>query len=241
MLEWSTSPATVDWCEKNYQISEYLAEFNNCISMLPHFLLSIQGLYTLIQLPRNWFGKIAFAISLWISLGSFMFHATLNRFWQAHDELPMFYLSFFALLIIIKLLINLPKQILTFWLLYHFLTIYITNYYFKTSQYNQFLIPYSTLTITTLLLYLYHILYKSKNSQHKYLGSIGILLMIISFFFWNIDYHLCPNWLPGHSIWHIGIGFAQYYIITYTLLEIQTSPTLRLTHYYFIPLLQLKK
>jgi dihydroceramidase len=41
---WGPSTSSVDWCESNYEITEYMAEFNNTLSSLSLVLAGLLGL-----------------------------------------------------------------------------------------------------------------------------------------------------------------------------------------------------
>ncbi|RKO97739.1 hypothetical protein CXG81DRAFT_11240, partial [Caulochytrium protostelioides] len=64
---WGPVTSSVDFCETNYEVSPFLAEFWNAISSLAMFFIGI----------------------MIVGLGSLAFHGTLVRATQAWDELPM--------------------------------------------------------------------------------------------------------------------------------------------------------
>ncbi|MFT7623321.1 MAG: dihydroceramidase [Myxococcota bacterium] len=90
--------SSVDWCEPNYVVSQFIAEFWNTLSSIPIALAGLYGLYRLggskisgskISARFTW-SFLAVAI---IGLGSVAFHGTLLKSAQALDELPMIYCS----------------------------------------------------------------------------------------------------------------------------------------------------
>jgi dihydroceramidase len=100
-------PSTVDWCEANYVVSNYIAEFWNSVSgsaLLISVLvwrMKYQQIFN--QKLTNIFGNL-----LLVSLGTTLFHATLQYKFQLLDELPMLMTS----LEYVNLLINLKNTIL---------------------------------------------------------------------------------------------------------------------------------
>lgn len=81
-------------CERNYSTSPYLAEFWNALSSLPIFVFAVFGYmagkrYAMAEARFS----LTFAIIALVGLGSFMFHATLRRYAQCMDELPMLWTS----------------------------------------------------------------------------------------------------------------------------------------------------
>lgn len=86
---WGNVTAAINWCEKDYVVSRYIAEFWNSVSNLPFILLAVAGLYHSFYYRlsfRNALQYIAFGI---VGLGSFLFHATLRFHAQMWDEVPM--------------------------------------------------------------------------------------------------------------------------------------------------------
>jgi dihydroceramidase len=89
------APSAVDWCEPNYAVTPYVAEFWNTVTSVPLLLL---GLYGLWQCARSSVARERrFAWSFIglaaVGAGSVAFHGTLLRTAQALDELPMVYLG----------------------------------------------------------------------------------------------------------------------------------------------------
>lgn len=93
---WVPHTSTIDWCELNYEVSHYIAEFFNSTSALLFFLLTL-GLWfdaayrrhNLFRLPTRYLCNYAW-LAL-VALGSALFHATLKYEMQLLDELPMLY------------------------------------------------------------------------------------------------------------------------------------------------------
>ena len=109
---WGEVTATMDWCERNYVVTPYIAEFYNTISNLGFIGLSLAGIW----FHKNcmfFFSLIFFFFFLifyffiveiryilaYLSvtvtgIGSGLFHGTLLYSMQLCDELPMFYVIF---------------------------------------------------------------------------------------------------------------------------------------------------
>eukprot|EP01060_Flectonema_neradi_P015751 TRINITY_DN2239_c2_g2_i2.p1 TRINITY_DN2239_c2_g2~~TRINITY_DN2239_c2_g2_i2.p1 ORF type:complete len:267 (+),score=2.85 TRINITY_DN2239_c2_g2_i2:53-853(+) len=85
---WGPITASVDWCESNYEHTQYVAELFNTISSLP---VAIMGLYAY-KRSKGRYGllyNIACVGMIIIGLGSASFHGTLLRECQMLDEIPM--------------------------------------------------------------------------------------------------------------------------------------------------------
>ena len=88
---WSPSTSSIDWCERNYVVTQYIAEFWNCVSSFAMCvlgaLLFFRGLYNKIE-TRFLLSSLGFVV---VGLGSAYFHGTLTHLGQMADELPMVY------------------------------------------------------------------------------------------------------------------------------------------------------
>lgn len=91
-------PATVDWCEPNYVVTYYVAEFWNATSSLWMVVLGVFGMVALATRRRF---LMMFAGLTMVGLGSAAFHGTLLRPAQALDELPMVFLSLLGVWIVL--------------------------------------------------------------------------------------------------------------------------------------------
>uniref|UniRef100_A0A8C3IXP7 Alkaline ceramidase n=1 Tax=Chrysemys picta bellii TaxID=8478 RepID=A0A8C3IXP7_CHRPI len=88
---WGAPTSTLEWCEENYAVSYYIAEFWNTVSNLIFILPPIYGA---IQTYKDGLEKrylAAFFCLTAVGLGSWCFHMTLKYEMQLLDELPMIY------------------------------------------------------------------------------------------------------------------------------------------------------
>ncbi|KAL2920253.1 hypothetical protein HK105_200322 [Polyrhizophydium stewartii] len=86
---WGLPTSSVDWCEVNYEVTEYVAEYYNTLSS---FAMAAVGLLGIVMHP--WAERrfhVAFLATVAVGLGSVAFHGTLWKFSQALDEVPMLY------------------------------------------------------------------------------------------------------------------------------------------------------
>ena len=95
---WGETSASIDWCETNYEVTYYIAEFWNTVSNLVMILLPIYGIYWSVkQKNSKKFNSFRVTNSMLachlglclVGLGSWMFHMTLLYPMQLLDELPM--------------------------------------------------------------------------------------------------------------------------------------------------------
>eukprot|EP01084_Bolivina_argentea_P224109 379033_1 len=87
---WGNVDSLQDWCEPNYVITFYIAEFFNTLSSIPMILCCIIGIYfarkAKIKEPRYMLCFLSLGIT---GIGSCLFHGTLRYYMQLMDELPM--------------------------------------------------------------------------------------------------------------------------------------------------------
>lgn len=89
---WGKVTSSVDWCEVNYQVNPFIAEFFNTASSFAMAIVGLMGILLHPWAERRF--KIAFLATVVVGLGSVAFHGTLKKFAQALDEVPMLYSAF---------------------------------------------------------------------------------------------------------------------------------------------------
>ncbi|KAJ1483999.1 ceramidase, partial [Baffinella frigidus] len=86
---WGDTSSSIDWCERNFVVSFYIAEFFNAFSSLT---LCVTGGYIWYQAWRDSLELRFYALGMSVvvvGLGSAAFHGTLQFWGQMWDELPM--------------------------------------------------------------------------------------------------------------------------------------------------------
>ncbi len=88
---WGPPTSTVDWCEANYVVSHYVAEFWNTVSNIGLLVLGIYGVRMCLRegLAVRVDLLLLFGLIAVVGLGSAAFHATLLKTSQQLDETPM--------------------------------------------------------------------------------------------------------------------------------------------------------
>ncbi|CAB3985744.1 alkaline ceramidase 3-like [Paramuricea clavata] len=94
---WGIPTSTLDWCEENYAVTRYVAEFWNTITnyfmVVPPLLAALRCH----QLGLDTRFLLSFLSFMGIGVGSTLFHATLQYKMQLLDELPMIYCTYIML------------------------------------------------------------------------------------------------------------------------------------------------
>jgi len=86
---WGKPTASVDWCEKNYEVCSFVAEFWNTITSSFIAVLGLVGLYLTLREKIEKRFAVLYAGIIIIGLGSVAFHGTMLLECQLLDELPM--------------------------------------------------------------------------------------------------------------------------------------------------------
>lgn len=229
----ATHSANIDWCEANYAVTPFVAEWMNTCSMIPGIACTgAECLRCITTLRRHGgpsakpsfvYAAIAYGLSLWLSVGSFMFHATLQRAWQIHDELPMLYLGVWTAMCVYRRVHGTPvtpadvRDDVTTLGCTGILVTYL--YGWTTRSYLLFVVPYAIATIATLSVLLAHIL-QNTNPASRRQGVGGIASLLLGFLLWIVDHVLCLPASPFHALWHIAVVKAQCNLIEYVTMAL---------------------
>ncbi|KAG0370118.1 alkaline phytoceramidase family protein [Gamsiella multidivaricata] len=218
---WSPNTASVDWCENNYVVSYYVAEFWNTVSSLFIVLLGELGLYLCPTKERRF--KVAFRTISIVGIGSTLFHGTLRHKMQLLDELPMIYAAT-ALVFISVESKNGPQGrwfpvSLAAWLALTTIFVSVTGgkiqfYTFQASfGVLQLIIVYYTTTLH--LQQSAQALARGSKSESTWLIQRALGIYFFAVAIWLIDLHLCEfvngvgpqsilKWNPQfHAWWHV--------------------------------------
>ena len=98
---WLGGPASIDWCEPNYLVNPYVAEWWNFVSSLIMAAIPAYGLYWMWRQQREWRFLLLDVAVIVIGLGSALFHGTLTFWGQLADELPMLWGAFIWIYVVL--------------------------------------------------------------------------------------------------------------------------------------------
>ncbi|KAG0246032.1 ceramidase-domain-containing protein [Mortierella sp. GBAus27b] len=214
---WGQPTSSVDWCEDNYVISYYVAEFFNAFSSFAMILLgevaclSISRLQSSIEqsaasspsrIPRLFRFKLAFRTITVVGIGSFLFHATLLHRMQMLDELPMLY----AVLVLFFCLIESRFGPQPSWFpialtIHGILVTFLVAFTKGDAQFYSFHGTFGSLEVATL--YLVYRVYRTQRTEYpdvKRAFELGIGLYALAVAVWMTDLNFCGStllaWLP---------------------------------------------
>ncbi|KAG5285137.1 hypothetical protein AALO_G00034510 [Alosa alosa] len=231
---WGKPTSTLDWCEENYVVSFYIAEFWNTVSNL---IMILPPIYGALQTLRNGL-EVRYVYSFLglaaVGIGSWCFHMTLKYEMQLLDELPMIYSCCVFVYCIYECFkqenaINyLPISLL----LLFSISVSLVYLQWKEPIFHQ--VMYGALVACLVLRCVFIVTWVYPWLRPLCYVSLGFFLL--GFLLWNIDNLLCGSLRasrqtlpPGvgvvtqfHAWWHILTGLGSYLHI---LLSLQIRST----------------
>ncbi|KAF9540325.1 Alkaline ceramidase 3 [Mortierella hygrophila] len=223
---WSPNTSSIDWCENNYTISYYIAEFWNSISSILIATLAAIGYMNLASYKERRMTLLMQAFFT-IGVGSTLFHGTLRHKMQLLDELPMLYAATIGMFICIET--HFGKQgrwfpiALTAWIA---TTTVIFSTTSGTLQSLSFQLTYGSMIITGLIfLRIFHTTRRAIRPTPPTVSRLirlTVSSMLLAITVWLIDYNLCVyingvseesvlGWNPQfHAWWHLLSAYGVY-------------------------------
>lgn len=228
---WGQPTSTLDWCEENYEVTWYIAEFWNTITNISMVIPPLYGIY---ECKRQGFERrfmFCHFMLLLVGIGSSMFHMTLKYEMQLLDELPMVWGSIVMIYCLLQTRADpvdkgLPYAIMLFTYGLVFTIVYIA---FKNPLIMQ--VMYGILVAVMILVDIRSLIGTKLNSPVVKVYVAGIALYGGGFILWNIDNQFCsgikhlrgglsPNAQPFtqlHGWWHLAAGYATYMHTVYCI------------------------
>eukprot|EP01060_Flectonema_neradi_P024673 TRINITY_DN3357_c3_g1_i1.p1 TRINITY_DN3357_c3_g1~~TRINITY_DN3357_c3_g1_i1.p1 ORF type:complete len:319 (+),score=54.22 TRINITY_DN3357_c3_g1_i1:79-1035(+) len=246
---WGCVTSTVDWCESNYVVVSFVAEFANTLSSLLITVTALIGWYlsrrdhvVATQLAYS----VAFACVAFVGIGSAAFHATLRTGPQYLDEVPMLIAATCYIYILLKNEVNTAYN--------HYLalclmtTLVVAVFYYVVMD--VFLVFFLCYFFSCTFLVLYPIISTRLFRDQKYavpkkMCLLSSAMYLTGFGMWLWEHFRCletvtvegkdrmqaspsrgaeTEILPLHSCWHIaaGMGSTLYvgFLITLKSLEL---------------------
>ncbi|KAF2827145.1 alkaline phytoceramidase [Ophiobolus disseminans] len=238
---WSPPSSTANFCEEDYAVTRYLAEFINSLTNLIYVYFALRYMYqpkkaTLLA-PRVDFMSVSLLI---LGISSFLFHASLRQTLQFADELSMLGLAWSLLQGTLTVRNSFVRtRNINFGLAIVFPL--FSAFYVWTGK----IIYHATafaIAISVIVLrghYLFHWLEPpfptAKRVDWLYRGINALIYLLVGYFLWNIDLEYCAelrqlreqvgmpwSWcLELHGWWHIltAISASQFMDILRELRE----------------------
>ncbi|KAI0462113.1 hypothetical protein LJB42_004200 [Komagataella kurtzmanii] len=231
---WGPSTATIDWCEENYVISWYFAEFINSTTNLAFYFLFLYHLRSAIKNEHGFLFIFTSVGACVVGLGSWLFHMTLKYEFQLLDELPMIYvtaLPFAYIYGVDKGYCTKVALYVAMALLMAVLTIIYCSVY-KNPVFHQ--VSYAVLNfgiiLRSLVLIQRHVPDAAARRDLYRLLGLALGEFLTGFVLWNLDTVYCTYlrqirryWnlpfgviLELHGWWHILTALGIYHFILYS-------------------------
>lgn len=240
---WGEVTSTIDWCEENYVVSKYIAEWSNTLTNGTFVITALYSTYCAwrnrLELRFLWIG-VGFAL---VGVGSWLFHMTLQYHYQLLDEMPMIYatcIPTWSILCETKDTLRgkgqsspLGRQVTIAGAITIIVSLLSWIYLvFKIPEIHQTVYGFITVLVVImsgLLTYKYVNDQVAKKSLYQCM-IIGIVTFLAGFISWNLDNIFCSFWihvrrsflhlplgafLELHAWWHILTGTGIYYYIVY--------------------------
>ncbi|KAK3817921.1 MAG: ceramidase [Linnemannia elongata] len=222
---WSPNTASIDWCENNYTISYYIAEFWNTTSSFLIAAIAAAG-YLNLASYRERRMTLLMQIFFAVGVGSVLFHGTLRHKMQLLDELPMLYAATVGMFICIETRFGKQGRWLPFalciWLVATTIIFSTTS---GTLQSVSFQATYSFMVLTGL--YFLRGFHRQQqcirpDPDISKLIRLSCWTMLAAVTVWLVDYNLCVfingvsqesvlKWnMQLHAWWHLLSAYGVY-------------------------------
>ncbi|KAK6460482.1 ceramidase [Scheffersomyces coipomensis] len=229
---WGIPTSTIDWCEENYVVSEYIAEALNTFTNSVFIALATFAIFHAYQNhlePRFLFTAFGFLL---VGIGSWLFHMTLMYHFQLLDELPMIYATCIPFWSVFSEFRTKRESIIVgigIFSAANLLTLIYLHFRDPTIHQAAYALLNACIIFKSLSLTGEHVDDKGAKSQLYKTMTIGVLIFLLGYFLWNLDIHFCTfvrgkrrDWgipygfvLEGHGWWHIFTGTGVYYYLVY--------------------------
>ncbi len=217
---WGEPTSSVDWCEQNYVVTPYVAEFFNTASSLAMVLAGAVGI-ALHHGLIGWRFVFAFALLMLVGAGSVAFHGALRFELQMMDELPMLYL---VILMVYVLVETDPAPRFGPWfpglLCAHAVLVTALSAFTRgTLQFYAFQLSFGSLELFAI--YKVFVLFRrSGDPVARRLFRFGIAAYALAVTVWFVDLKFCAL-LTGernpqlHAGWHVLVSFGFYSLLLF--------------------------
>ncbi|KAI8380506.1 alkaline ceramidase 3 [Choanephora cucurbitarum] len=230
---WGQVTSTIDWCEENYAVSPYLAEFFNTTTNLGFLFTSLFGIYNIWRNGSNKALILAYLGVIFVGFGSWCFHMTLQYEMQLLDELPMIYVASIVMWLTFLADPSSPNSYKVPFALTLYSAIVTWSYLLINNPvFHQVCYAALILTIVYRSIVLHQQIPKDMTYERSRMQSIlwmSAFGFIIAFVLWNIDNVFCHHlraWRHTvplvigalselHGWWHIGTAIGCYYFIVF--------------------------
>ncbi|KAF2098712.1 aPHC-domain-containing protein [Rhizodiscina lignyota] len=237
---WGPPTATTNFCEEDYHVTSYAAEFINTISNVGYVYFGLCGLFC------NWRRRpfldfnLQYLALVGVGIGSAMFHMTLKRSLQSADQLSMF----FGAAIVLHRVVAFENERMK-WPLGLFLIVGLSLIFYVQYALSQPVIHWTTFALMLFVIWrrvsrLIKTTVKSASEKNLLakLGNLGFVSFVSGYGFWLVDVYCCSHLramrhtigvplefvLEFHGWWHVLTGIGVYlYMVLVEYLHLASS------------------
>lgn len=242
---WGNVTSTIDWCEENYVVSSYFAEWSNTLSNLTYFTTALYATYCAHR-NRLEFRYVLIGIGFAVvGLGSWLFHMSLKYRFQLLNELPMIYATTIPTWSMVceyyeskhrdhgskKFSSRLQWAVgLTLSLILTIVTVVYIIY--RNPLIHEFAYAFFTGLVVIIAGWLNFKYVKEARAKSNitYCMGLGIVIFAAGFLSWQLDIHFCSFWvhvrrsylqlplgifMELHGWWHVLTGLGVYYYVIF--------------------------
>lgn len=210
---WGPVTSTADWCEKNYAVSAYIAEFFNTISNIPCIILAFIGLINSLRQRFEKRFSVLHLSNMALAIGSMLFHATLQHTQQQSDETPMVWEMLLYIYVLYSPDWHYTYTMPTFLFLYGAAFATLHSLFRFDLGFKMHYIILALLCLPRMYKYYIH----TTEPAAKRLAHLFVLTLILGGICWLLDRNFCDTFSTwyinpqGHALWHIFMGFNVYF------------------------------
>lgn len=209
--------SSIDWCESNYTVLPFVAEFFNTISGVVIYMFSkvFYTKYYRYVYDIQEFSNIHYWLTL-VSIGTMLFHGFLLYPFQLLDELPMLYVAAEYIVILQKRLEYKKTVYITRPIIYLASVLVSLSYFYHPNlQITLFhtCLDTSILIVFVLLRQKLKLVSQTIKKQINYKVNIGLFCFVSSICSWLLENMFCQftQMYQLHAWWHVlsSIGIYQ--------------------------------
>ncbi|KZF22886.1 alkaline phytoceramidase [Xylona heveae TC161] len=226
---WGAQTSTVNFCETDYYISPYIAEFINTISNFSYLVLAWYGWRNTSKHTGDNAMLSSYAQLAFVGVGSTVFHATLKFSGQIADEMAMLYATATAIYALVGVRLELLQRIVLGIALTVAVTIItIAHVYQDNSNMHRLCFAFMVIGVAARCRWLICELKSSPTKRDvAFLAIVGSIIFVSGYGLWLVDEHFCSvlqRWraalgipfgflLELHGWWHVLTAIGVYYYL----------------------------
>lgn len=207
---WGEPTANIDFCEENYALSPWVAEFWNAISSFSFVVVAALGMWACASFNLETRFVVAYIATAVLGLGSALFHATLLHSMQLLDELPMIWAVLSGIFIIFTIDVKdghdhppklryLPAALAITAFLFTLSEIFLSNYP------EIFQVAFSLIASFLAYRCIRYTLRTKHAAQYSWMMQLSLFCYLVGCQLWILEAHMCNKLahLQLHAWWHI--------------------------------------